>query len=143
MLKTVLQLPGTGFVNFNTVNTDTFYPGLLELLHSDTQIIVAIFPNAPEHKFPTPVLHLQRTLSRLLEHSQQYRIDQANIVFGGYSCGATLAVPLAIYFANRPVSFKGILLISPVFDYSDTLREDKELKSRWEALEKKDNKLCN
>lgn len=47
LLKTVLHLPGTGFINFNTVNADTFCPALLELLSSDTQIIVALSPEAP------------------------------------------------------------------------------------------------
>lgn len=47
LLKTVLHLPGTAFVNFNEVNACGFYPFWLELLSSDTQIIIALSPNAP------------------------------------------------------------------------------------------------
>lgn len=51
-----------------------------------------------------------------------------------------MAVPLANYFANRSFSFKSLLFIAPIFDYSGTLRDDKELTSKWEALEKMDNR---
>jgi acetyl esterase/lipase len=111
-------MPGTAYVNLNTVNADVIYPGLLSHLPSDTQIIVAIFPNAPENKFPTPVAHLQRTISELLEQPQKYLIDESNVILGGYSCGATMTIPLATYFAKQSLFFKSLLLVSPIFDYS-------------------------
>lgn len=54
-----------------------------------------------------------------------------------------MTVQLAAYFANKSFSFKSILFLSPVFDYSGTLRDDKELSNKWEAFEKKDYKALN
>jgi hypothetical protein len=106
------------------VQNDCTIPGLLNNLPSDYQIIVATYPEAPEHKFPAPVLHLQETLSWLVDHPDQYKIDPSNIVLSGYSCGGTMLIPLGIYFASKSYFFKSFLCIAPIFDYSGDLQKD-------------------
>ena len=54
-----------------------------------------------------------------------------------------MAIPLAIYFAQQQITFKSILILSPIFDYSDTLRNNQQLTEKWEDLERKDGKYLN
>lgn len=53
-----------------------------------------------------------------MEKPEYSRINQENIVLGGYSCGGTLTVPLAIHFTKKNLHFMSLMYISPIFDYS-------------------------
>jgi len=86
---------------------------------------VAKYPNAPEHKYPAPLIHLKATVSHLIDQSSFYKIDQNNIILTGYSTGGTLSVPLAIHFASLKFIFRSILFVSPIFDYSGFLFNDR------------------
>jgi acetyl esterase/lipase len=108
----------------NKVQIDCAMTGLISHLPSDYQIIVATYPEAPENRFPAPVLHLQETISWLVDHPDQYKIDPCNIILSGYSCGGSMLIPLALYFANKSYHFKSLISISPIFDYSGDLQKD-------------------
>jgi acetyl esterase/lipase len=122
--KTIIYLPGTGYIQYNEVQNDCTLPYLLNHLPSDFQIVVATYPLSPENKFPAPTLHLQKTISWLIENPDKYLIDPNNIIMSGYSCGGTILIPLGVYFANKSYFFKSLLGLAPVFDYSGDLQKN-------------------
>lgn len=124
-------MPATAYLFFNPIYVDCTLPGMLTYLPSNFQIILAKSPNAPEFKFPTHILHLQKTISYLIEHHKEYLIDTSNVVLSGYSSGATMTIPLGLYFAQQSYFFRSLVCFSPVFDYSGQLYADEELDKKW------------
>jgi hypothetical protein len=62
---------------------------------------------------PAPVLHLQDTISWLVNNPDKYLIDPSKIILSGYSCGGKMIIPLGIYFASKSYFFKKFALHFP------------------------------
>jgi acetyl esterase/lipase len=55
---------------------------------------------APEGKYPTQMLQVNKAIRFLLDHAEEYRIDPQRIFIGGDSAGAHLSSQMGLYYTN-------------------------------------------
>ncbi|APG05629.1 hypothetical protein BJI69_18110 [Luteibacter rhizovicinus DSM 16549] len=53
------------------------------------------YPLAPEHRYPSAVIHSLAVMRTLLRHGRSWRLDASRVTVGGFSAGGGLAAVLA------------------------------------------------
>lgn len=96
---------------------DTHDRIMRELAHRSGQRVVGVdYRKAPEHPFPGPFEDCVASVAWLREQSDAFGIDAENLVFGGDSAGANLALATGLAEAEAGRVPRSLLLFYGTFD---------------------------
>jgi acetyl esterase/lipase len=127
-LPAVVWIHGGGFVSGRPGDVANYSRILAD---QGFAVVSAGYTIAPEARFPTPVVQVNRLLEHLAAHAGDYGIDPSRIVLAGDSAGAQIAAQVALVTTSpdaaaeldiRPAlpadGIRGVLLFCGPFDLS-------------------------
>lgn len=128
-LPVIVWTHGGGLVSGNKEQLSNY----CKILASEGYAVVSIdYSIAPERKFPTPLLQLNKALEFITANEKKLNIDSSFIVLGGDSGGSMITAQVANIITNknyskltkiksniRPNQLKGLLLYCGIYDLTN------------------------
>jgi len=117
-LPGLIYFRGGGFVLGTLDSSDRV---CRDLAHLAGRVVVSVdYRLAPEHPFPAPVDDAYASTKYVLEHGDEFGIDEGQVAVGGESAGGNLAAVTALKLRQSgvsPLTFQ--LLVYPLVDFND------------------------